>query len=186
MDHDERRSSTRYEPGRSAILVGWHDQGSFEVTQGRILNLSMGGLAVAASDVPMYVRAAWVKPPATEEGPPDWVSVAVVEIRETGCADQWFGMKFAGACPYELFKHVIFSSSARTDTRSDLAGMGSQGCSERAAAIGPVAAQRPEAPLPDAMRREVAVIDRTALNGNHLRTALTARRRVCGGPISVR
>jgi hypothetical protein len=183
MGDDERRSSIRYEPGGSLVSIGWYGPAGFQVTQGRVLNLSVDGVAVAATGLPTDVQAAWIRLAGAEEVRSEWVFGDVMEICESGCVEQWFRLKFAGSCPFDFFKNVVLVPTRRTETRGEPEPSGSRQSGEPAPSVGPVAERLAHASMHASQREAAAVVEETALQASHLRTALIARRSACGGSL---
>jgi hypothetical protein len=172
----------RYFPVQSSVLVGWNGPGGFEFTEGLILNLSLGGIAVAASGLPRGISAVWIIRSGAHVDRSEWIRVDVKEISSAPDMEQTLRLKFTGSCPYELFKTVVFSARAGD-------GAGAPSCPETSgmppardpAASGSRPADRLADSSPTIQQTESAPAPgSTTIPPNHLRTAFAMRWKVRG------
>jgi hypothetical protein len=184
VDNDERRSSVRYVPVKATLFIGWSGPRGFEFTRARILNLSLGGLAVAASGFPSGVHSAWVSGAGTSPDHSEWVCVEVQEISSEPGVKQCIRLKFTESCPYELFRTVVLSRSDPKDTPWDLSPSDAPPSRLPAALPCRAADRLPDSPVEVPQPEPASVIENTREPANPVRTAFASRWKVRGDSVS--
>jgi hypothetical protein len=177
---DERRSSARYGVEGVKVYIGWHHPQGFESIPAEIRNISLGGVAVSGVELPSGVCSLWIRLADNNADHVEWVSAKVVEARVDSEGKRRIRMRFAGACPYEFFKAIVFPRGNLDETPSAHGPSGSLPPSDVVASPGPacVTASLPETPAVRHQPKPHCMASNAPAGTNHLRAAFAARQRV--------
>jgi hypothetical protein len=108
----ESRDSSRYEPVRSAVYLGWWEEPEFRTYPAVLRNLSHGGALVTVGASPVRDRPLYLCLASSPPG--DWAEVEVVDAEPLFEDVHQVRLRFAGACPYELFNAAVLGLPTET------------------------------------------------------------------------
>jgi hypothetical protein len=101
----DSRCSSRYEPVKSAVYLGWWDEPEFRTCAAALRNLSHGGALVHVALRPPEGTSLWLCLAGTPPG--EWVEVWVVSLTSPRNGQYHLRLKFPEACPYEMFNAAV-------------------------------------------------------------------------------
>jgi hypothetical protein len=171
-------------PSQATVFIGWNGPRGFEFTQARILNLSLGGAAVAATRFPPEVHSAWIRGAGTNPDHPEWVFIDVQEISYGPDLEQLIRLRFTESCPYEIFKTVVLSARNPEETPSSPRPSDRPPSCELAASPSRAADRLRDCSAEILPAEPASVIESLAVPASPLRAAFASRWRVRGDSVT--
>ena len=119
-NHIDNRCSSRYEPLKNSVYLGWWDEPEFRSSPAVLRNLSHGGALVHLGHKPPPGADLWLclvgSPPSA------WVEVSVIDEATLFEGVHEVHLKFPDCCPYELFNGAVlgFPNSNEVATESEV------------------------------------------------------------------
>ena len=101
----DNRCSSRYEPIKNSIYLGWWEEPEFRSSLAVLRNLSHGGALVHLNHKPPEGASLWLC--LAGSPPSDWVEVSVIDEARLVEGLHEVHLKFPDSCPYELFNRAV-------------------------------------------------------------------------------
>ena len=118
-DYVDNRCSSRYEPVKNSVYLGWWEEPEFRSSPAILRNLSHGGALVHLTQTPPPETGLWL---CLAGSPPnEWVEVLVIDQAMLVEGLHEVHLKFPDSCPYELFNGAVLGFD-----RSDESSSGNQ------------------------------------------------------------
>jgi hypothetical protein len=102
----ERRKSARYVPVLDLGHLGWWDGADFRSAPVRLLNLSLGGVALRCSEQPPEERSVWISIAGLERA--GWIAADVLEVRPLEQDGPMIRLQFPAPLAYEVFRASVW------------------------------------------------------------------------------
>jgi hypothetical protein len=111
----DRRASLRYPAVVRHAWLGWREGREFQRAAAFLLDISLGGCLLAATEVPPAHRTILI----CLDGPllPVWFEAKALEVRASESGIHAVRLIFPGSCPYELFMAVAYGHASHEASR---------------------------------------------------------------------
>jgi hypothetical protein len=101
----DSRCSSRYNPVKTLVYLGWWEEPEFRTCAAALRNLSHGGALVHVTVRPREGASLWLCLVGAPPG--EWVEVSVVSATTATDQVHHLGLKFPESCPYEMFNAAV-------------------------------------------------------------------------------
>ena len=105
QNHVDYRCSSRYEPIKNSIYLGWWEEPEYRSVLAVLRNLSHGGALVQLGFRPPVEASLWLC--LAGSPPSEWVEVSVVGESTLVEGLHEVHLRFPDSCPYELFNGAV-------------------------------------------------------------------------------
>ncbi len=105
QNYVDNRCSSRYEPIKNSIYLGWWEEPEYRSAPAVLRNLSHGGALVQLGFRPPLGTSLWLC--LAGSPPSEWVEVSVVDETTLVEGLHEVHVRFPDSCPYELFNGAV-------------------------------------------------------------------------------